>query len=238
MTDYPGFYPDGEVLNRQDTIKYMKDDLGVDTILLSFSAGKDSVALWLELMDHFEIIPFYLYRIPDISFVEETLDYYERWFDQEIVRLPHPTFYRMLANFSYQTPERVAKIRAMNLHVFDYDDINEILGRVYELPDPWCATGIRAPDNMMRRTAIKQRGSINAKRRYFYPIWDMYMDELVELLKRHQIKLSVDYELFGRSYDGMDYRFLKPIHDHYPADWERILEWFPLAEMELLRYES
>ena len=33
----------------------------------------------------------------------------------------------------------------------------------------------------------------------------------------------------------IDYRFLKPIHDNYPQDYERILDFFPLAGLELFR---
>lgn len=39
----------------------------------------------------------------------------------------------------------------------------------------------------------------------------------------------------GRSFDGIDYRFLKPIRDHMPADYERILEWFLLADLDIAR---
>ena len=51
------------------------------------------------------------------------------------------------------------------------------------------------------------------------------------------LKLSPEYRLFGRSFDGLDYRFLRPIRDHYPADYDRIREFFPLVEAELHRYE-
>jgi hypothetical protein len=54
----------------------------------------------------------------------------------------------------------------------------------------------------------------------------------------HKCKLPIDYHLFGRSFDGMDYRFLKPIKDNFPKDFEKILEWFPLADLEIFRAEK
>ena len=33
-------------------------------------------------------------------------------------------------------------------------------------------------------------------------------------------------------------RFLKPLKETYPRDYARIVEFFPLVEMELLRYEA
>jgi hypothetical protein len=81
-------------------------------------------------------------------------------------------------------------------------------------------------------------GPINLKRRYFYPIWDVNMATLLGMLGKAKIKLAIDYRLFGRSFDGMDYRFMKPVKDNYPADWELIKEWFPFVEMEILRYSA
>ena len=50
------------------------------------------------------------------------------------------------------------------------------------------------------------------------------------------VDLPVDYEWFGRSFDGIDYRFTKPLSEHAPDDFKRLLEWFPLAELEIFRH--
>jgi len=60
---------------------------------------------------------------------------------------------------------------------------------------------------------------------------------LLSEIERSGIKLSVDYKIFGRSFDGLDYRFLAPIKKHFPRDWQRLCQWFPLAEAEIYRYE-
>ena len=77
--------------------------------LLAFSTGKDAVAAWLAIREHFDAVhPYYLYIVPGLEFVDESLDYYERFFGVRIARLPHPSLHRMLNNFVFQPPERCA----------------------------------------------------------------------------------------------------------------------------------
>jgi hypothetical protein len=63
-----------------------------DRALLSFSAGKDALAAALALREHYEeVVPFYMYLVPGVTFVEESLDYYERkLFGRPVLRVPHP----------------------------------------------------------------------------------------------------------------------------------------------------
>ena len=54
--------------------------------LLGFSRGKDSIAAWLYLRGFFsEVIPFHCSSIPHLSFVDESLDYYEDVFKTKII---------------------------------------------------------------------------------------------------------------------------------------------------------
>jgi predicted phosphoadenosine phosphosulfate sulfurtransferase len=210
-----------------------------DTCLLSFSAGKDSIGAWLRLRDHFsEIIPVYMYLVPGLEFVERSLRYYEDWFGAHIVRLPHPSLYRWLNAFTFQAPENCAIIEDLDLVDFDYDDVFNVVKASYGLPEEtYTAVGVRATDSLNRWSAIKQYGAVNVARRSFYPTYDWRKDDLLDAIAQAGVKLPVDYNLFGRSFDGIDYRFLKPIRDHFPGDYERILEVFPMAELEIKRIE-
>ena len=49
--------------------------------------------------------------------------------------------------------------------------------------------------------------------------------------------LPIDYDLFGRTFDGLDYRFIKPISENLPDDFELIRRWFPGVDLEMMRYE-
>jgi hypothetical protein len=208
-------------------------------VLLSFSCGKDALAAYLQLRRHFHTIDFvYLYLIPGLSFVEEALAYYERELGTRIYRLPHPSLYRWLNEGLYQTPERYEVVRELDLPDFDYDDCFRVCKEDRGIPlETFSATGVRAADSLDRRASIKKHGPINWARRTFFPVYDWSKGRLLDEIKASGLKLSPEYRLFGRSFDGLDYRFLKPIRDRHPADYERIRELFPLVEVELYRYE-
>lgn len=210
-----------------------------DTCLLSFSCGKDSIGAYVQIREHFRrIVPFYCYLIPDLQFVNESLEYYESVMGCHIVRLPHPSLYRMLNNLVFQPPERCAVIEAMNLPNFEYQDVYRILREDYDLPaESYVAVGVRAVDSPMRWRAIQQHGPENAKNQTFFPCYDWRIDQLEEAIAKSGIKLPIDYEWFGRSFDGIDSRFLGVLKERSPADYRRVLEWFPLADMETSRQE-
>lgn len=232
------FNEDGTPLSGPDVIRAMQDE--TDTVLMSFSCGKDSIAAWLTIRPYFKkIVPYYLWLVPGLSFVEDSLRYYEDYFGTHIIRLPHPSFWRMLNNFMWQSPERCQVIEAARMPNYDYDDMNRLIIEREGLPDTtFCVSGVRAVDSPVRWSTMKKHGAINWNRRYFYPVWDMRKDELIRLIERNHINLPVDYAMFGRSFDGVDYRFLKPLREYYPADFEKLIEWFPMANLEIMRYEQ
>lgn len=214
-----------------------------DTILLAFSYGKDSIAAWLTLRESGlfkRIIPYYMWIVPGLQFVERNLAYYEQWFDQRVIRVPHLQFYKMLREMVFQPPERCEIIEACNLpKKYGYDEAAQLAAEIAGLPkDTWTAHGIRSADSPWRRTTIQKTGAINQKRRTFTPIADMKKDELIGLLKRHNIKLPMDYQWFGCSFDAIDYKFTGAIKRHAPDDYALIREWFPLVDLEVARYEG
>lgn len=99
------------------------------------------------------------------------------------------------------------------------------------------ADGVRAADSPMRRIAIQTHGSISYNLLKYHPIWDWKKADLVECFKKHNVRLGSDYKIFGRSFDGLDLRFLLPIKKHYPDDYKRILEFFPMVDLEIFRWE-
>lgn len=216
----------------------VREACGHNKALLSFSCGKDSWAAWLSARDDFDFQPYYLYLVPGLEFVEEYLGYAEQILGKRVVRLPHPSFYRLLNHAIFQAPERRRIIWAANLDNWSYEDMRDAVIEDHQLPDNcWVASGVRAADSPMRRAALLKNGGINANRRQFYPCWDWNKARLMEELQRANIKLPVDYKIFGRSFDGIDLRFLIKIREHFPRDYQRILDWFPLADMEIARYD-
>jgi len=206
-----------------------------DTVLLAFSCGKDSISAWLHLRPHFNVIPFYMYLVPDLEFVEKSLLYYESFFSTRIMRVPHPSLYRMLNALVFQPPERYPVIKSLGLPNFDYNDLHESIREDLSRPGCFVATGVRAADSPERLSAVKTHGPISQSKRQFWAIWDWKIARVVETLKSSGIQLPIDYDLFGRTFDGLDARFTSVIKDRLPNDYKTILEWFPFVELELMR---
>lgn len=208
--------------------------------LLAFSTGKDAVAAWLAIRESFdEVIPYYLYLVPDLEFVEESLTYYEQFFGVKIARLPHPSLHRWLNSLTFQTPERCLVIEQSKLPNFDYRDVRHaMIGDAKLSENVLVADGVRAADSPMRRIAIATHGPISLNQGRYHPIWDWRKQDLIDCFRKHSVKLPIDYKLFGRSFDGLDLRFLLPLKKHRPLDYRKILDWFPLCELEIFRWEA
>jgi hypothetical protein len=104
-------------------------------VMLAFSRGKDSIAAWLALREAgVKVIPYHLYLIPHLRFVDDSLAYFEDTFGCTILNLPHPSLYRWLAHAMFQPPERIRALEAAQLIVPDYTTVNAIIRDHHQLP--------------------------------------------------------------------------------------------------------
>lgn len=215
--------------------RYVREQTG-DTVILPFSCGKDAVAAWLQLRRYFDrIIPVHFEAVPGLSFVREAIAYYERFFGTTIHVYPHPSFFRMLRGLVFQPPERCATIEEIDFPKFDYANAQADLRKRFNAPNAYAGTGVRAADSLIRRAAARTHGTLNPRKREFWPVYDWVTADLDREFRAVNVKLPVDYEMFGRTFDGIDERFLRPIKERFPDDYARILEWFPLADLEIFR---
>jgi hypothetical protein len=210
-----------------------------DSCVLMFSRGKDAVGAWLQLRRFFKRIePVFLYLCPDLSFEFESLKYYEDYFGQKIHRLPHPSCYRLLNAAAFQTRWGAEAVWEQQLPNFAYRDVQQVIIEDCGLDAiTQAAVGVRACDSMMRRVSIKTHGPWSRRKGEFFPIWDWNAERLRQELRAAKVKLPVDYEWFGRSFDGIDRRFTEPLRRHSPADFQKLKAFFPLIEADLKRYE-
>ena len=220
-----------------ELIRAIREDFGQKT-MLSFSRGKDSLGCWIALREVFEaqeIVPYYCYAIPGLlSFERESLEYFEHVFGRKIHVLPHPGLYRWLNDLVHQPPIRIAPIQAADLPQFEYDIIHQIVSDRENVPSQaLVASGVRSADSAVRRMAISKHGPVSLSVRQYYPIYDWNKERLISEIKRSGIKLPEDYHLFGRTWDGLDIRFIVPLMKYKPADYQKILEWFPMVEMQM-----
>ena len=215
-------------------------------ILMSFSTGKDSIGAAIAVMraGFEDVQPFYMYQVPgNLEFIEESLDYYERTLfgGKRIIRVPHPFIQRSMRKAILQPPERLQLLVDMDFERYSATDLQNTIVEWLGWPESTLtALGVRATDSQNRYTMFKRLGfgaAVNMAAGKFYPIFDWNKDKLVDEIKRSGVKLPIDYRLFGKTFDGLDLRYIAPLKKHFPRDYEKLRFWWPLIDVEFFRYE-
>lgn len=222
----------------EETRRRLKEVAG-ERVMVAFSRGKDAIGAWLALRDDgFEVVPVHFESVPGLEFVQESLAYYERWFGVRIESVPHPSFFGAIDDCLYQPPRRAEQLAELPVHRrVTYDDVYDAVAAARGC-SRWYGTGVRESDSLTRRMALKTHGSINTREKKAHVIWDWTADVLFGRIQREGVQLPVDYRLFGRSFDGIGIEYLHAIRQHFPRDYARMLEFFPLLDVELFRDEK
>lgn len=219
--------------------------------LISFSLGVDSIAMWLRIkeiaddtgLDISKSNLFYMYFVKGLPFVEDYIDYFERHEGVKIAQVPHNVYLEALASWHWQPPLRshaVSRMQGTNQSYvpLSKEQIEGYIKQVYRYPKgAYTCVGVKCGDSAMRRMAMRKTGGLNTNKLKYYPIADFENRDVVDIIKRHGIKVPVDYRLFGISYENIQYRFLKIISEQCPISYQMILDEFPLAKISLARYD-
>lgn len=220
--------------------------------LVSFSCGVDSIAMWLRikeindktgLFDMGKAVLFYMYYVPGLPFVEDYLDYFEQREGVKVARVPHNLFLEALANWHWQSPLRSKAIEQLQKTGLRFatptkEAIEGYIKASMGYPvDAYTCVGIKAGDSAMRRMAMRKTQGLNTNKRKFYTIADYENRDVVDIIKRHGIKVPIDYRLFGISYENLQYRFAKVLSEQCPESWAICKQWFPSIGLSIARYE-
>ena len=219
-------------------------------VIVAFSRGKDSICTMISLLEMgIEVIPVHLYRVPGLKFEEDSIKHFEDFFQMKIYNIPHGNLWYYFINGVFMEPWQRSIIMAAGIQEIPNDvmwwDFKESLGL-----DPlgtWVADGVRAADSPARRLSMITHGPTTDsprkwgdevfRKKYHHSIWDWKIADIRRCLDINKVQLPIDYDLFGRTFDGLDYRFIKPLQEHMPEAFETVKEWFPAVEMELMRHE-
>lgn len=199
-------------------------------INVAFSGGKDSIVTLDLSMRYFDNVrPFFMYLVPGLEFQENTLRKYEKYYDVEILRVPHPD----LADFMRYGTFRPADFSVPHIKMKDvYSHVRQETGIA------WISAGERINDSLVRRAMIKNSGTVDFKRFRMFPLayWDKY--EVMTYIRRKKLVLPRDSAELGFSFSSLSGEELSKIKQVFPKDYERILEYFPLAEVSVYRYKK
>ena len=145
-------------------------------------------------------------------------------FDRKILRYPHPVAMNNLCmEFFLQTLGHAEVISAAQMDVLDHEIMRDRIIEDEGLPEHiWTAVGVRATDSPMRRMVMEKHGPMRPKTRDWFPIHDWNKARCVEEITRSGISLPIDYLLWGRSFDGLDARFIISMKKHLPNDYAKL----------------
>lgn len=197
-----------------------------DSVLVSFSGGKDSLVVADLCSRVFKRMTFfYMFTIPGLRVIEEQLDYGRQRWKAEILFYPHWSMVAALRHGVY-SPNHISK---------------DELPREYTLNDVYnlarqdsgiqlIASGIKKSDSEFRRknVAAFQRKNV------LTPLRDWNKLEVLAYLALHKIPVP---KSSGRSATGIDLSSpsLCWLHDNHPDDFKKLLELFPYAEAAIAR---
>lgn len=211
-----------------DPIKTMSSV--TDSVIVGFSTGKESIVTLDLCFRYFKHVqPYYLYTVPNISFSENVLQWYENKYDCEIIRLPAESVSEYFRYGCYRTPDLSFPV------VCEKDIMNYVR---MQSGIWWCATGERIEDSIYRRAMIKHSGTISEGNGRMFPVATWSKKEILEYIKHHKLKIGKDSKLMGHSARLLQVHDLIIIRDKFPDDYEKILHIYPLAESAIKRFEA
>lgn len=195
-----------------------------DSVIVSFSGGKDSVVT-LDLCSKYfkKVHAFFMYVVPDLSFQTEMIQWAENRYGLKILQVPHFSAYSMKRNGVWCRS---------NPHIQE-KSIDDIYADVRNYFDcEWIAAGERICDSLWRRAQIKQSGSVNLKRRRFFPVADFTKADILNYIRINRLKFAPESEKLGGSFQLMPQK-VALLKLYYPDDYARIKAYFPFIDGSL-----
>lgn len=212
---------------------------GVKKITMGFSTGKDSVVGY-DIMKKagIEIIPIYFYIVPELEFIENNIKIYEDFFQTKIHRLPHPILYDYINKQDWQPLHRIKTFAEFKLKRLNFRQLTDVFLNFNNITDVFFdANCMKEADSINRRLLLRKKDYVDYNTKTVYPCKLLTNTEIYDYLKINNIPKTDDYKYFGRSWDGLNYHFLFGVKKYYPNDYAKILEYFPLIELEIMRYK-
>lgn len=200
-----------------------------DSVIVAFSGGKESVVVLDLCFRYFKKVqPFFMYICPDLSFQERTLQWYEKRYQTEIIRLPHMDVSEFFHYGSFRWPDPTFPVVSIN-DIYQYVRLKTDLW--------WISAGERINDSIVRRAMMKKSGSLDVQRGRFYPVSMWKKKEIIDYIKFHNLYLGQDSRIMGFSFKSLWGKELAMVKKHFPDDYAKLIKQYPFAEAGVLREE-
>ena len=199
------------------------------SVIVAFSGGKDSVVTLDLCCRYFDrVFVFFMYQVPGLSFQEASIRWAESKYGVEVIRLPH---------FELSDWFRLGVFRHCDYSVpaVGIQDVYAYLRKVTGAH--WIAAGERIADSIWRRAMLKHSGHIDVQRGRFYPVMYFRKEDIRLYIQQRSLKISPESRVLGHSFRSLQDGDMWELKRHYPADFERIKQWFPFVEAGVKRFE-
>ena len=217
----------------QEVIDWVRSK--TDSVILFYSAGKDSIALLDLIAPHFRrVVCVFMYLVPNLEHIDKYITYSEmRYPNVEFHQVPHWNLTYILKGGLYCQPDDSIKL-------MKFSDLANNCRVKFGID--WCLYGMKQSDNMTRGIMLRGKDyvleAIQPKTKNVYPLSKWGNNEVLAYIRQNRLPEPVRYseklKSQGLTFTEDCFLYLKK---HWPGDLQKILEAFPLAEVILYKAE-
>lgn len=206
------------------------------SVLVSYSGGKDSLAvmdLCVKTFGPQRVKAFFWFTVPDLEVCNAQIRLCQDKWGIDPVQLPHWDMVMQMKNGLWCDPTP-----AMD----DMPDLDLKTGYAYAMDlcgASICATGMKDADGLPRRhffANIRDSGN-NFWNRLIHPIRDWNKKDVLDYLRANDIPIPEAEPGAVTTGVGLVHDALCWLHDKHPADFQKLLKWYPYAESAIKRRE-
>jgi sulfate adenylyltransferase subunit 2 len=206
-----------------------------DSVILFHSGtGKDSIALLDMLRPHFkEIVCVYMYVVPDLEHINKYINYSQQRYGVKFLQVPHYALSSMIKAGHLGIKKNEKQKLVTLAHTTESVQIKTGI--------EYCFFGFKQSDSMNRRLMLRTyEGNAISPTKKIYPLSEWKNKDVLAYIKQNNLLSPINYggKTQSSGCDVEDINFLLWCKNHFPNDYKKIINVFPLADIKVFEYEN